>query len=310
MKVYRSLEEVPQLHKPVITQGTFDGVHRGHRKVLKSVTDTSASVGGESMLITFYPHPRLVLYPDDSSLRLLSTIEEKTHLVEAAGIDHMLVLPFTDEVAKLSPLDFVRNVLVEKLNVHTMIVGYDHRFGRNREGSFEDLLNFGEMFGFQVLEIPASEIEAIAVSSTRIRKSLSEGDLELANELLGHFYGIEGTVVHGKKLGRTIGYPTANIQSSEAFKLIPAEGVYAALCTVDGITYKGAANIGQNPTISGKGFSMEVYLFHFDQDIYEKHVELKLVRFLREERRFESIEALREQIEKDVHAAEAALMAF
>ncbi len=307
MKVYYSLEQVPEIENLVVTQGTFDGVHLGHQKVLTQVRETAAANGGESMLITFYPHPRLVLYPNDNSLRLLNSIGEKTRLVEQCGIDHILVLPFTDEVSRLSPLDFVRNVLVEKLKIHTIIVGYDHRFGRNREGSFEDLLTFGEMFNFRVMEIPASEIDDIAISSTRIRKALISGDLAQANGLLGHFYTLEGTVVHGRKLGRQIGYPTANIRPSETFKLIPMEGVYAAICKIGDEKFKGAVNIGQNPTIDGKGFSIEIYLFDFNRDIYDFAVELELVQFLRLEKRFESIEALKEQIGKDVDEAKAVL---
>lgn len=307
MKVYYSLEQVPEIENLVVTQGTFDGVHLGHQKVLAQVRETAAANGGESMLITFYPHPRLVLYPNDNSLRLLNSIGEKTRLVEQCGIDHILVLPFTDEVSRLSPLDFVRNVLVEKLKIHTIIVGYDHRFGRNREGSFEDLLTFGEMFNFRVMEIPASEIDDIAISSTRIRKALISGDLAQANGLLGHYYTLEGTVVHGRKLGRQLGYPTANIRPSETFKLIPMEGVYAAICKIGDEKFKGAVNIGQNPTIDGKGFSIEIYLFDFNRDIYDFAVELELVQFLRLEKRFESIEALKEQIGKDVDEAKAVL---
>lgn len=307
MNVYHSLNEVPEIQKLVLTQGTFDGVHLGHKKVLKQVVDTARTKGGESMLLTFYPHPRLVLYPNDNSLRLLNTIEEKAKLVEDAGIDHMLVLPFTDEVARLSPLEFVRNILVEKLKVKTMVVGYDHRFGRNREGSFDDLLSFGEMFDFEVQEIPASEIEDIAVSSTRIRKALLGGDLELANELLGRPYSFHGTVIHGKKLGRKIGFPTANIKISDVYKLVPSTGVYAVWVKLGNEKFMGAANIGWNPTIEDKGFSIEVYIFDFNKDIYNQPIELELVRFLRQERKFDTLEELAARIEKDVESAKEVL---
>lgn len=310
MKVYYSLDQMPKMSNLVITQGTFDGVHLGHQKVLSMVKQTAIEKGGQSMLITFYPHPRLVLYPNDNTLRILSSIGEKIRLVEKAGIDFMLVLPFTDEISKLSPLEFVRNVLVETLKINTIIVGYDHRFGKNREGSFPDLLTFGEMFDFSVLEIPASEIENIAISSTRIRRALLNGDLQLSNDLLGHLYNIEGTVVHGRKLGRQLGYPTANIQTTESFKLIPQNGVYAALCKIGKEKFKGAVNIGNNPTIDGKGFSIEIHLFEFDKDIYDLNVELELVQFLRHEQRFESIQELTEQISKDVEAAKTILAAY
>jgi riboflavin kinase/FMN adenylyltransferase len=310
MRVYHSLEEVPEIQGLVLTQGTFDGVHLGHQTVLQKVVETAKKSAGESMLLTFYPHPRLVLYPDDNNLRMLNTIGEKTALVEQTGIDHLLILPFTGEIANLSPLAFVRDILVQKLRVQIMIIGYDHRFGKNREGSFEDLMAFGEMFNFKLAEIPASEIDHIAISSTRIRTALLEGDLDLANGLLGRNYSLSGTVVHGRKLGREMGFPTANIQLHDSFKLIPAIGVYAAKVLLDGEEWLGAANIGWNPTIENKGFSVEVYIFDFEKDIYNKEITLELVRFLRKEEKFDSIEELQKQIEKDVAAAKAVFSNF
>lgn len=309
MKVYHSLEEVPEIRNLIVTQGTFDGVHPGHVKVLKKVIETAKNVRGESMLITFYPHPRLVLYPNDNSLRLLNTIAEKGDLIEKAGIDHMLVLPFTDEVARLSPLDFVRSILVEKLNIHTIIIGYDHRFGKNREGSFEDLLSFGEMFEFKVIEIPASEVDDIAISSTRIRKALLSGDLNQANALLGRPYSLRGTVIHGKQVGRKIGFPTANIKITDSYKLIPFTGVYAVWVNILGDKFMGAANIGWNPTFEDKGFSIEVFIFDFDKDVYNEPIELELVQYLRQERKFDTLHELAERIEKDVEIARRILMA-
>lgn len=307
MKVYRDLSEVPDLRNLVLTQGTFDGVHRGHVNVLQQVVQEAHQKQGESMLLTFYPHPRLVLYPNDNSLRLLNTIEEKAELVEKAGIDHMLVLPFTDEISKLSPLEFVRDILVNQLHVNTMIVGYDHRFGKNREGSFSDLQSFGEMFDFEVLEIPASEIDDIAISSTRIRNALLGGDLAQANELLGRPYSFRGHVIHGKHLGRKIGFPTANVKISDTAKLIPSTGVYAVWVNLEGARHMGAANIGWNPTIEDKGFSIEVYILDFDKDIYNKPIELELVQFLRQERRFETLEELSARIQRDVDEARSCL---
>lgn len=306
MKVYHSLDELPAFKNLVLTQGTFDGVHLGHARVLNHVVETARNTGGESMLLTFYPHPRLVLYPDDNSLRMLNTIEEKAELVRACGIDHMLVLPFTSETAKLSPLEFVRDVLVDKLGVKTIIVGYDHRFGRHREGSFENLVSFGEMFNFSVEEIPASEIDHIAVSSTRIRKALLGGDLDLANELLGRPYSLTGTVVHGRKLGRTIGFPTANIQPDDPFKLIPATGVYAIRCRINVENFYGVMNVGYNPTIEGKGFSIEAYLFDFSDIIYDLAIRIEFHRFIRPEQKFNNVEELAEKIKQDVEAAKAA----
>lgn len=299
MNIYHSLDELPTFHQLVLTQGTFDGVHLGHRKVLSDVVNSAQSAGGESMLLTFYPHPRLVLYPNDNSLRMLNSIDEKAALVAECGINHMLVLPFTSETAKLSPLEFVRDVLVAKLGVKEIVIGYDHRFGRNREGSFHDLLQFGEMFHFTVKEIPAGEIDHIAVSSTRIRKALLAGDILLANELLGRRYSIAGTVVHGQKLGRKIGFPTANIQINDPYKLIPANGVYSVRLNAFNQSLPGVMNIGLNPTIEGKGYSIEAHLFEFSGNLYDIATEIEFCDYLRPEIKFNNLEELQKQIAED-----------
>lgn len=307
MRVYHNLEEIPRFNGLVLTQGTFDGVHLGHVKVLENVVNEARTSGMESMLLTFFPHPRLVLYPNDNDLRMLSSLDEKINQVENCGIDHMLILPFTSEVASLSPLDFVRGVLVDKLNVSTIIVGYDHRFGKNREGSFADLVQYGEMLNFRVKEIPAGEIDHIAVSSTRIRKALLSGDLSQANQLLGHAYTLSGKVVHGRKLGRTLGFPTANIEIEDSHKLIPATGVYAIRAHLPSGVYGGAMNIGFNPTIPGKGFSIEAHLFGFSEDIYEIAIRFEVVSYLRKEYTFDNLEDLKLQIAQDCEDAKKAL---
>jgi riboflavin kinase/FMN adenylyltransferase len=307
MRVYHNLEEIPRFNGLVLTQGTFDGVHLGHVKVLENVVNKARTSGMESMLLTFFPHPRLVLYPNDNDLRMLSSLDEKINQVENCGIDHMLILPFTSEVASLSPLDFVRGVLVDKLNVSTIIVGYDHRFGKNREGSFADLVQYGEMLNFRVKEIPAGEIDHIAVSSTRIRKALLSGDLSQANQLLGHAYTLSGKVVHGRKLGRTLGFPTANIEIEDSHKLIPATGVYAVRAHLPSGVYGGAMNIGFNPTIPGKGFSIEAHLFGFSEDIYEIAIRFEVVSYLRKEYTFDNLEDLKLQIAQDCEDAKKAL---
>jgi riboflavin kinase/FMN adenylyltransferase len=307
MRVYHNLEEIPRFNGLVLTQGTFDGVHLGHVKVLENVVNKARTSGMESMLLTFFPHPRLVLYPNDNDLRMLSSLDEKINQVENCGIDHMLILPFTSEVASLSPLDFVRGVLVDKLNVSTIIVGYDHRFGKNREGSFADLVQYGEMLNFRVKEIPAGEIDHIAVSSTRIRKALLSGDLSQANQLLGHAYTLSGKVVHGRKLGRTLGFPTANIEIEDSHKLIPATGVYAVRAHLPSGVYGGAMNIGFNPTIPGKGFSIEAHLFGFSEDIYEIAIRFEVVSYLRKEYSFDNLEDLKLQIAQDCEDAKKAL---
>jgi riboflavin kinase/FMN adenylyltransferase len=303
MHIYHSLDELPEFHQLVLTQGTFDGVHMGHRKVLSDVVKTARNLGGESMLLTFYPHPRLVLYPDDNSLRMLNTVAEKAKLVEECGINHMLVLPFTSHTAKLSPLEFVRDVLVAKLGVKVMVIGYDHRFGRNREGSFHDLVQYGEMLNFKVKEIPAGEIDHIAVSSTRIRKALLAGDVKLTTELLGRRYTIQGTVVHGQKLGRELGFPTANIQVDDPYKLIPANGVYTIRLNANGQWHAGVMNIGQNPTIQGKGYSIEAHLLDFTDNIYDIATEIEFCDYLRPEFKFNNLEELKTQIAEDCKQA-------
>ena len=310
MRTFYLLEDVPDMNNLVLTQGTFDGVHAGHQKVLKQVVQRAQELNGESMLLTFYPHPRLVLQPNDKSLKLLTTIEEKCRLVEESGIQNVLILPFTTEVSRLTPLDFVRSVLVDKLKVKTVIVGYDHRFGKNREGSFNDLLEFGEMFNFSVEEIPAREIDDIAISSTRIRNALNNGELTLANELLARPFSLEGKVVHGKSRGKVMGFPTANIELTEPHKLIPKDGVYAVKIQIGVEKFNGAANIGYNPTFDDKTHSIEVFIFDFDREIYDIAVRLELIGYLRPEQKFNSVEELKEKIKQDVHAAKAVLSAY
>lgn len=303
MKIFHSLDNLPAFKNLVLTQGTFDGVHLGHKKVLQQVVQEARARNGESMLLTFYPHPRLVIYPDDNSLRMLSSLKEKEELIAETGIDYMLVLPFTSEISNLSPLEFVKTVLVNRLAVNTMIVGYDHRFGKNREGSFTNLMEMGEMFNFSVHEIPASEIEEIAISSTRIRKALLNGELSLANELLGRPYSLTGKVIHGDKRGREIGFPTANIMPDDQHKLIPCSGVYAIHCTIGVDKFQGVANVGHNPTFPGKGFSIEAHLFDFSDNIYELATRLEFNHYLRPEQKFNNVEELKNKIKQDVENA-------
>lgn len=307
MRLFRSIDDLPEFNNLVITQGTFDGVHRGHVKVLQNVVEKAKEIGGESMLLSFYPHPRLVLYPNENNLRLLNTIEEKADLVNKTGMENMLVLPFTDEISKLSPLDFVRNILVKKLKVKKLIVGHDHRFGKNREGGLRELRVFAEMFNFTVDEIPAHEIEDIAISSTRIRTALLEGQIEEANVLLGRPYSFTGKVVHGKKLGREIGFPTANLEVFDPHKLIPADGVYAVTCKIGVDKYKGAMNIGWNPTIAGKGHTIEVHLFDFSKNIYDIAIPFEFIARIRNEENFENVNQLTQKIKQDVEKAKIAL---
>jgi riboflavin kinase/FMN adenylyltransferase len=288
----------------VITQGTFDGVHGGHDWVLKRVVDLSKHHGVPSMLITFHPHPRLIVHPNDPSVQLLTSIEEKAKKVLAKGIDTVLVLEFTEALAQLDPEEFVKQILVEQLKVKAMVVGYDHRFGKNRKGSFEDLLQFSKKYNFEVDEINARLIDDIAVSSTRIRQALMMGDLATANKMLGSPYTLSGKVIHGNKRGRTIGFPTANLELSEPHKLIPPMGVYAGYAEIEGDDFiaqkfRTMINIGVRPTVDGKNLSIEAHILDFNSDLYGRKIELQLCQFLRNEQKFDGIEALKIQLEND-----------
>ena len=300
------LENIPQNNGFVITQGTFDGVHLGHQHVLKQVVNLANLYEKPSLLITFHPHPRLVVDPQNTNIKLLSSIEEKAKKILEMGIDYVLVLSFTHEISQFSPREFVNEILVKKLNVQCMVVGYDHRFGKNRSGGFQELTTLASEFNFDVKEIDASEIEEIAVSSTRIRKALSSGNLTSANELLGRPYTLSGTVVQGKQLGRQLGYPTANILIDEPYKLIPPNGVYIGYTLIGETKYKIMLNIGVRPTVDGTSQTIEAHIIDFSKDIYNTQITLFLVQFLREEQRFDGLDALKIQLQKDEAKTRAA----
>jgi len=288
----------------VITQGTFDGVHGGHDCVLNRVKQLSTQYGVPSMLITFHPHPRLIVHPNDPSIQLLTSIEEKAKKVLSKGIDSVLVLEFTEAMAQLDPEEFVKQILVDQLKVKAMVVGYDHRFGKNRKGSFHDLLQFSQKYGFKVDEINAHLIDDIAISSTRIRQALSSGDLSTANKMLGSPYTLSGTVIHGNKRGRTIGFPTANLELSESHKLIPPMGVYAGYVEIEdeiffNKKFTAMINIGVRPTVDGSNLSIEAHILEFNADLYGKKIEIQLCQFLRNEQKFDGIESLKTQLETD-----------
>ena len=250
MKVYNSIEEFKTASKTAVTIGTFDGVHNGHNVIIAQLKNAASKIGGESVILTFFPHPRMVLYPDDNELRLLNTIEERKEMLRKAKIDHLIIHPFSKEFSRLSSTEFVRDILVNKLNVSTLVIGYDHHFGRNREGSFKHLQELAPLYDFNVEEIAAQEIQQINISSTKVRISLSNGEIHAANQFLGYNYSIKGMVVAGNKMGRTIGFPTANIKIDEWYKLIPSKGVYAVQILLDNKTYKGMLNIGNRPTLN------------------------------------------------------------
>lgn len=299
MKIYHGIEDFKKLSCAVVTSGTFDGVHVGHQKILARLKEVARKNGGETVLITFWPHPRLVLYPEQKDLKLLNTFEEKAELLRAEGIDHLLRIPFTKEFSRLSSEDFIRRILVETIGTKKLVIGYDHRFGKNREGSFEHLKENASVYGFDVEEISRQDIDNIAVSSTKIREALRHGEVNAAEGLLGRPYSISGRVVKGDKLGRIIGYPTANIEVDSNYKLIPADGSYAVTILEEGRKHHGMLNIGYRPTVSGKQKTIEVHIFDFDRDIYGETLTINFINRIRPEMKFSDVEALKQQLHKD-----------
>ncbi len=296
MKVYSSIEEFQNVERPIVTTGTFDGVHFGHRKIIDRLKQLAQNCDGETVLLTFSPHPRMVLFPYDQDLKLLNTIEEKKHLLEKAGVQHLIVHPFTKEFSRISSINFVRDILVNELKIHKLVIGYNHHFGRNREGTFEHLQEFAPVYGFEVEEIPVQLLDNVGVSSTKIRKALFQGDVETAAEYLGYQYQLSGTVVKGNAIGRTIGFPTANLELGNAKKIIPADGVYSVWVTVDGTSYKGMMNIGKKPTINNQARTLEVHLLEFEQDIYGEAICIEFVNKIRDEIKFTDILKLQQQL--------------
>lgn len=300
MKIHTDLADFQGVERPVLTTGTFDGVHKGHQVILRRLNEVARKEGGESVLFTFHPHPRLVLHPGDTDLKLLNTQAEKQALLEQAGLDHLLIVPFSRTFSRMHALDYVRDVLVDALRVHAVVIGYDHRFGRNREGDLALLKQLGEAYDFGVEEIPAQEIDHVKVSSTKIREALHVGDVQRAADLLGYTYMISGMVVKGDQRGRTIGYPTANIAPGDPNKLIPGNGVYAITATTRHGEHPGMMNIGVRPTVAGGGErTIEAHLFGFDRDIYGEPITVHLRHRLRDEMRFPGLDALKQQLAAD-----------
>jgi len=299
VKIYSSIEEFKNVERPIVTTGTFDGVHFGHRKIIDRLKDLAQSCNGETVLLTFSPHPRMVLFPDDQDLKLLNTIEEKKQLLEKAGVQHLIIHQFTKKFSRISSINFVRDILVNEINTHKLVIGYNHHFGRNREGSFEHLQKFASVYGFEVEEIPVQLLDNVGVSSTKIRKALFHGDVDKAAEYLGYQYELSGTVVKGSAIGRSIGFPTANLDLSDEKKILPADGVYAVWVIVDKITYRGMMNIGKKPTLNSQIRTLEIHLLDFDQYIYNNQIKIKFVKRIRDEIAFSELIELKEQLEKD-----------
>ena len=282
----------------VLTIGTFDGIHVGHQHIIAQVVATAKAQGLTPTLLTFFPHPRMVLDPS-SPIALIQTIEERAELLESYGIEQLVIQPFSKEFASLSAADYVRDLLVEKLRARVIIIGYDHRFGKNRTAGIEELKSFGAQYHFQVEEIPVQEVDSCSVSSTKIRQALMSGDIQTATHYLGYPFSLAGEVIHGQKIGRTLGYPTANLRVESPYKLIPKIGVYAVYSIIKGQKVYGMLSIGKNPTIEGKGESIEVHFFDFEGDLYGQQLRLYFIDFIRDEVKFDSLEALKVQLKKD-----------
>jgi riboflavin kinase/FMN adenylyltransferase len=301
VKIYTDIEQFQSIQNPVLTIGTFDGVHVGHQKIIEKMKEIAKKTNGETVIFTFYPHPRMVVNPINHGIQLIQSQEEKFEKLASLGVNHVIVFPFTKAFSEITAAEFVSDVLINKLNIHTIIVGYDHQFGKNREGNLTYLENKGKEYGFQVIEIPAHEINAVNVSSSKIRHALSEGDIETANHYLNGPFEIWGKVVHGNKLGRTIGFPTANILVDDILKIVPGRGVYAVTISIDGKkSLYGMMNIGVRPTINQEfKETIEVNIFDFNEDIYEKSVRICLHKRIRNEQKFDGIPSLSFQLKND-----------
>lgn len=298
MKEHKGAHAFKSDNPTVITIGTFDGVHAGHQKIISRLVEIAKMSNMESAILTFFPHPRMVLQ-EDSDIKLIYTIEERRQILERSGIDHLIIHPFTHQFSRLTALEFVRDILVNRLNAKKVIIGYDHRFGRNRTADINTLREFGDQFDFEVEEISQQDIEDVAVSSTKIRKSLMEGKVELANSFLQHPFTLTGTIVPGKGLGKGFGYPTANLHVEEDYKLIPKIGVYVVRALIDAIPYFGMMSIGTNPTVGGKGVTIETYFFLLNKDLYGRKLQIDLLTRIRDEKKFDSVDSLKIAMRQD-----------
>lgn len=301
MQVHRDLDHLPEFRNAVITIGTFDGVHAGHRFIIQQLEQAANDGGGETVIITFDPHPREVLAPKPNNIRLLTTLSEKIALLERAGINHLVVVPFTKAFSEMPARSYLEDFLVARFKPHTIIIGYDHRFGHNREGGLELLEAEQQQYGFKLIEIPQQVVHDLTVSSTKIRKSLQEGGISLANELLGYTYFLSGTIVHGDKMGRQLGYPTANLHLNDERKLIPAEGIYAVRAGLKGqaALLPAVMSIGFRPTFNGTDLRLEVHIFDFNEDIYGQELTVYFVEYIRSNLKFDNVDALIVQMDKD-----------
>jgi riboflavin kinase/FMN adenylyltransferase len=296
--IRENLKDYNSTKPSVITIGTFDGVHIGHKKIINQLTSISSKNNLISILLSFFPHPKMVLQ-NDKELKLINTIQEKEGLLNSLNLDYLIIKEFTKEFSRLSALEFVRDILVNKLNAKHIIIGYDHHFGRNRTANIEQLKEFGELYDFKVTEILAQDIDDIAISSTKIRKSLINGEITLANKFLGYNFFFSGNVVHGNNIGKTISFPTANIKIDAPYKLVPKNGVYIVKTIIDNQITFGMMNIGYNPTFNGKQKSIEIHFMNFNKNIYDKTLTIEMILRIRNEIKFNSVDDLKKQLEQD-----------
>ena len=303
VKIYHSINDFKKRENTVVTTGTFDGVHTGHRKIISRLTQLAKKQKGESAVLTFFPHPRMVLHPDDHGLKLLNTLDERIELLGQLNIDHLIVHTFTKEFSRTTFLQFVRDILVNAVGTKTLVIGYDHHFGRNREGTYKELAELAPVYDFKLEKIDEEIIHEITVSSTKIRAAIDLGDIELANELLGYEYMLSGKVVHGDGIGKALGYPTANIKPAENYKMVPADGIYAVRVRMENENYSGMLYIGTRPTLNMTERNIEVNIFNFDKNIYDKNITVTFCKRIRDDIRFSSKEELSRQLGNDKEEA-------
>jgi riboflavin kinase/FMN adenylyltransferase len=310
MQVFHNIEQIPTLTKPIVTVGIFDGVHCGHQEIFRQMKSLTTEPDQKTVAITFEPHPRIVLNNNQNDIKYINVLDKKTELIALNGIDYLLILNFTPQFAALSPEDFVKEYLINKLNIGTLVIGHDHHFGKSQSGDYREMERLGEKYGFSVVEVGEVCCEGEVVSSTKIREKLQKGEIETANKYLGYRYSITGTVVHGNKLGRVLGFPTANLSLPDRYKLITANGVYACHVLVDGKWYDGMGNIGIRPTINNSPLTIETHIFNFNKDIYGKTITITFVKRIRNEIKFSDLEQLKQQLTQDKITAQKMLATF
>lgn len=322
MQIYHHINDFKKLQNAVVTIGTFDGVHLGHQKIIQKLVEKAHQINGESVILTFFPHPRMILHPEDHQLKMINTMAEKAMLLEKLGINHLIITPFTRDFSNQSPQEYIEEVLLNKIGMNAMVIGYDHRFGKDRSGGLAELQQFSKVYDYQIDEIPEQDIADVAISSTRIRKALAKGDVDAAHELMSHPFSLTGKVIRGDQIGRTLGYPTANLFIEESYKIIPSDGIYAVEVEIKDFRnknqelhnpfrpenqkssiinhkYKGMAYIGHRPTINGMSQNIEVNIFDFAEDIYHQSIKLNFLHFIRHDIKFEGLEKLTEQLGRD-----------